>query len=218
MRSWQGEPEGLVDPDEARRTAEEILARPEYREPQPSLLDRALEAITDFLRRGFEALTGGGAGSVIGLVITGLILALALWLLSRALRASWRRPTGTGTGATLVQGTSAPEDPAVWDAEADRLAAAGDHRGALRCRYQALVAALVARGALRDATARTPAEIRRELAGRAPHLDPLLDSVTDRFESAWYGGRPVDADVERAFAADAASLRDADLRPVAARA
>jgi Domain of unknown function (DUF4129) len=218
MRSWQGENGGPVDPDEARRTAEDILSRPEYREPQPSLLDRALEAVTDFLRRGFEALAGGGAGSVIGLVITGLVLALALWLLSRALRTSWRRPAGAGGGADLVQGTSAPEDPAVWDAEAERLSAAGDHRGALRCRYQALVAALVAGGALRDATARTPSEIRRELAGRAPDLDPLLGSVTDRFESAWYGGRAVDADADRAFAADTASLRDADLRPVAVRA
>jgi hypothetical protein len=212
MRSWQGEPGGLVDPDEARRTAQEILSRPEYREPQPSLLDRVFEAVVDFLGRGFAALTGGGAGSVIGLVITGLVLALAIWLLSRALGASWSRRSGSGTAAGVVQGTSAPDDPAVWDEEADRLAAAGDHRGALRCRYQALVAALVGTGALQDATARTPAEIRRELDGRRPELDPLLTSVTERFEAAWYGGRPVDADGERSFAADAATLRAGDLR------
>lgn len=214
MRSWQGEPVGPVDPDEARRTAEEILARPEYREPQPSLLDRALEAVTDFLGRGFDALTGSGAGSVVGLVITGVVLALALWLLLRAVRTSWSRPARPA-GADLVQGTSAPEDPAVWDAEADRLAAAGDHRGALRCRYQALVATLVRAGALQDATARTPSEISRELQGRRTELDPLLASVTERFEEAWYGGRPVDPPGERAFAADAAQLRAADLRPLA---
>lgn len=217
MRSWQGEPRGLVDPDEARRTADDILSRPEYREAQPSLLDRALEAITDFLARGFAALTGGGAGSVIGLVITGLVLALALWLLVRALRASWSRPAA-GRSAAVLQGTSAPEDPAVWDAEADRLADEGDHRGALRCRYQALVASLVVDGSLQDATARTPAEIRRELTGRSPTLDPLLASVTERFESAWYGGHPVDAESQRSYAADVASLREADLRPVAVQA
>lgn len=217
MRSWQGEPDGLVDPDEARRTAEEILSRPEYREPQPSLLDRALEAITDFLGSSFAALTGSGAGSVIGLVITGLVLALALWLLLRALRSSW---TGTGRidGPALTQGTSAPDDPAVWDDEAERLAASGDHRGALRCRYQALVAALVRSGAVQDATARTPSEIRRELSGRRSELDPVLDAVTARFEAAWYGGHPVDAPAEQAFAADAAALRAADLRPVPVRA
>lgn len=212
MRSWPGEPGGLVDPDEARRTAEEILARPEYREPQPSLLDRGLEAITDFIGRGFEALTGGGAGSLIGAVITGLVLALALWLLFRAVRASWPRPARRDAPG-VAQGTSAPVDPAVWDAEAERLAAAGDHRGALRCRYQAMVAALVRAGALADATARTPAEIRAELSGRRPELDPLLDSVTERFEAAWYGGRRVDAAAERSFAADVARLRAAELRP-----
>lgn len=217
MRSWQGEPGGLVDPDEARRTAQEILSRPEYREPQPSLLDRAFEAVIDFLSSGFEALTGGGAGSVIGLVITGLVLALAIWLLVRALGASWSRPASR-TAAGVVQGTTAPDDPAVWDEEADRLAAAGDHRGALRCRYQALVAALVGTGALQDATARTPTEIWRELDGRQPELDPVLASVTERFEAAWYGGRPVDADDERSFAADAETLRAGDLqhRPVQA--
>ncbi len=213
MRSWQGEPGGLVDPDEVRRTAEEILSRPEYREPQPSLLDRALSAITDFLGRSFAALTGGGAGSIIGLVITALVLALALWLLAKALRTSWSRPP-RGDAVGVVQGTSAPDDPAVWDAEAERLAAAGDRRGALRCRYQALVADLVRRGAVDDVAARTPAELRRELAGRQPTLDPVLDSVTERFEAAWYGGRSVDAGGLAAFRADVDALRAAELRPV----
>ena len=213
MRSWQGEPGGLVDPDEVRRTAEEILSRPEYREQQPSLLDRALEAITDFLGRSFAALTGGGAGSIIGLVITALVLALALWLLAKALRTSWSRSPGSDA-VGVVQGTSAPDDPAVWDEEADRLTDAGDLRGALRCRYQALVAALVRRGAVDDVVARTPAELRRELAGRRPDLDPVLDSVTERFEATWYGRRPVDAGALAAFRADLDALRAADLRAV----
>lgn len=217
MRSWQGEPGGSVDPDEARRTAEEILARPEYREPQPTVLDRALEAITDFLGRSFAALTGGGAGSAIGLVVTGLVLALAVWLLRRALRSSWRRSSGRAAPA-VVQGTSMPDDPAVWDVEADRLDAGGDHRGALRCRYQALVASLAQAGAVGDPTARTPGEIQRELAGRRPELDPLLQSVTERFEAAWYGGAPVDRRAGEAFAADVDLLRHADLRALAAPA
>ena len=75
----------------------------------------------------------------------------------------------------------------------------------------------VGAGALHDATARTPAEIRRELDGRRAELDPLLASVTERFESAWYGGRPVDAVAERSFAADVATLRAGDLRPLAVR-
>src|SRR5690606_4676100 len=116
--------------------------------------------------------------------------------------------------AGVVQGTTAPDDPAVWDAEADRLAAAGEHRGALRCRYQALVADLVRRGAVDDVAARTPAELRRELAGRRPDMDPVLDSVTERFETTWYGGRGVDAGTLAAFREDVDALRAAELRPV----
>jgi len=213
VRSWQGEPGGLVDPDEVRRTAEEILSRPEYREPQPSLLDRALTAITDFLGRGFAALTGGGAGSVIGLLVTAAVLALALWLLARALGTSWSRPARAGA-AGVVQGTSAPDDPAVWDAEAEHLAARGDHRGALRCRYQGMVADLVRGGAVDDVAARTPAELRRELHGRRRDLDPVLARVTERFEAAWYGGRPVDAVALEAFRADVDDVRAAELAPV----
>ncbi len=212
MRSWQGEPGGLVDPDEARRTAQDILSRAEYREPQPSLLDRAFEAIGDFLGSTLGALTGSGAGSAIGFAITAAVLALAVWLLYRALRASGSR-RAPAEGGSVVQGTSAPDDPAVWDAEAERLSAAGDHRGALRCRYQAMVAALVRTGAVQDATARTPSEIQRELAGRRPEVDGVLAAVTERFEAAWYGGRPVDAADERSFAADTSTLRTADLRP-----
>lgn len=216
MRSWQPDPAG-VDPDEARRAADEILARPEYREPEPSLVDRVITAITDFLGNAFATLTGGGAGSVIGIVVVGALLALGTWLLVRAFG------TGSGRrarppGEQVVQGTSAPDDPEVWLAEAERLAAAGDHRGALRCRYQALVAGLVRTGAIGDAPARTPAELRRELAGRRPDVDPRLASITDRFESAWYGGWPVDATAYEAFAVDVRAVESADLRPVAVTA
>jgi hypothetical protein len=196
---------GAVDPDDARRAADEILARPEYREPQPSLVDRVLEAIGDFLGRAFDTLAGGGAGSVVGTVIVGVLVALAVWLLVRALGTPWRRATAADVTG-VVQGTSAPEDPDRWRAEAERLASGGDHRGALRCRYQALVAGVVRDRVVDDVPGRTPAELRRELADRRTDLDPLLASITDRFERVWYGGEPVDAAAGEAFRADVAEL------------
>ena len=88
-------PAGLVDPDEARRTAEEILARPEYREPQPSMLDRALEAVTDFLGRGFAALTGSGARQRRSA--------------SSSPRSSWRWRSGSCSGHCARRGPGRPD-------------------------------------------------------------------------------------------------------------
>lgn len=213
MRSFQPEP---LDPEDIRRAADEILSRPEYREPEPSLVDRVLTAITDFLGNAFATLTGGGAGNVIGLVVVVLLLVLAAWLLARALGAAPRR--GSAPAAGVVQGTSAPDDPHVWRAEADRLAGAGDHRGALRCRYQALIAGMVRSGVVEEVPARTPAELRRELSGRRPEVDPPLASVTERFEATWYGGRPVDATEYAVFAREVEAIEAAELRPTAVRA
>lgn len=206
MRSWQGEPTGPVDPDAARQAADEILSRPEYREPQPSLVDRALEAIGDVLGRAIGLLTGSGAGSAIGLVVTVALLLLASWFLYRALRASSVRRTASPD--PVVQGTTAPDDPEVWRAEAERLTAAGDHRGALRCRYQELVARLVRTRTITHDPSRTPDELRRDLRARRPDLARGLDLVTDRFEVVWYGGAPAtreDLDDYVTVAADVAT-------------
>lgn len=211
MRSWLAEPARAVDPDEARRAAQDILARPEYREPQPSLVDRAFEAIADFLGRAIGTLTGGGAGSVIGSVITGLVLALAVWLLVRAVGTPWRRRAPAVADA-VVQGTTAPTDPDTWRQEAERLARAGDLRGALRCRYQALVAGLVRDRVVDDVPGRTATELRRELGRHRPDLDATLASVTERFEQVWYGGHAVDAATYQRFGAEVEAIESADLR------
>jgi len=217
VRSWQPEPPGTgLDPDEVRRVADEILSRAEYREPQPSLVDRVLTEITDFLGRAFATLTGGGPGSVIGLVVTAALVALAIWFLVRALGTRWRR-AGPAAEVALVQGTRAPDDPATWLAEADRLAGAGDHRGALRCRYQAMVATLVADRSVVDVPARTPEELRAELVARRGDLADLVGSVTRRFEDAWYGGHDVDPAAEAAFRADARSVESAEWATLAVR-
>lgn len=198
-------PPSQIDPEAAREAAEEILARPEYREPEPSLADRALEAIGDLLGRAIATLTGGGAGSVIGTVVVVALLALAAWLVARALRAPGGRARG-GVEVGVVQGTEAPTDPEVWAAEADRLARIGDHRGALRCRHQELVARLVRERVVPPDPARTPAELRARLSADRPDLAPHLAELTERFEATWYGGEPVDAGTYERFARRAAEL------------
>jgi len=205
-----------VDPEAARRAADDILADPAYREPQPSLADRVFEAIGDLLGRAVGALTGSGAGSLIGTVVVVALLALAGFLLARALRTPGRRRRTEGPDGAVV-GTSSPDDPDVWSAEADRLAAAGDLRGALRCRYQALVAHLVRDRVVPDQPARTPAELRDQLAASRPDLAAPLGDVTDRFEAVWYGGAPVSPDdLQRFTVATEAVRADAVRRPARA--
>lgn len=203
MPSWQPEP--VVRADDARRAAEEILARPEYQEPEPSLADRAIDAIGDFLGRAIGTLTGGGPGTVIGTVVVVALLALAAWFLVRAVGAPGRRGR-RAPEVRVVHGTEAPEDPDVWAAEARRLTDAGDHRAALRCRYQELVARLVRDRVVAPDPARTPAELHARLAADRPDLAGALAEVTARFEEVWYGGAPVDDATYRRFSEQAADV------------
>jgi hypothetical protein len=194
-----------------RRAADEILADAAYREPQPSLADRVLDAIGDVLSGVFDTLAGSGAGGLAGTAAAVLLLVLAGWLLARALRStSGRQRSAAAPGA--VVGTTALDDPSTWAAEADRLAAAGDHRGALRCRYQELVAHLVRDRVVPDRPARTPAELRTSLSAGRPDLAVPLAEVTERFEAVWYGGEAVDAAGYERFRGTAAAVRDAARR------
>lgn len=213
MASWQGEP---ADPEAIRRAADEILSGAEYVEPQPTLADRVLEWIGDLLGRAVDALTGSGAGGLVGTAVVVLLLGAAGWLLARSLRTPGRR-RAPSAGAGAVHGTEAPSDPAVWAAEAERSAAGGDHRGALRCRHQELVAHLVRDRVVPADPARTPAELRALLAADRPDLGPDVGDLTERFEAAWYGGEPVDASAYERFTATAARVREhARARPAGA--
>lgn len=206
------------DPDEVRRAADRILADPAYREPQPSLADRALDALGELFGDLFDTLTGSGAGGVVGTVVVVALLVAAGWLLARALSATSGRQRRSAATVGAVVGTSGPPDPDTWAAEAQRLAAAGQHRAALRCRHQELVARLVRAGVVADVPARTPAELVAEVAGVRPDLAPRLTELTDVFERTWYGGVPVDAGGYERFRATAATLAGDAGRTPAARA
>ncbi|HEX4903172.1 MAG TPA: DUF4129 domain-containing protein [Acidimicrobiales bacterium] len=197
-----------MDPEAARRAADEILSRPEYVEPQPTIADRVLEWVGDLLGRAVGALTGSGAGGLVGTVVVVVLLAGAGWLLARALRGG-RPGRRHAMGPGIAHGTEAPDDPAVWAAEAARTAAAGDHRQALRCRYQELVAHLVRDRVVPADPSRTPRELAQGLGGRRPDLAGDLDALTQRFEETWYGGAHVDASTYERFAASAERTRAA---------
>lgn len=189
-----------VDPDEARRAARDILSGAEYAEPQESLVERAVSWIFERLGDAIATLTGGGAGGAIGWVIVAVLGAGAVWLVVRALRVPAVRRVGEGD---LVRyGTEAHRDASAWLREADRLSAAGDHRGALRCRYQGFLAGMVTEGLVDDVAGRTSGEYQAVLQARLPQHAGTVDDITRTFEDVWYGGAPAGAvELERFGAA-----------------
>lgn len=197
----------MVDPDEARREARDILSGSEYSEPEESLVERAVDWLFGRLGDAIATLTGGGPGSVIGWIIVATVGAGAIWLLVRSLRVP--SAPGRSGGEGLRYGTETHRDPEVWLEEAARLAAAGDHRGALRCRYQALIARLVIDGVVDDVPGRTTGEYRTLLVDRLPGEAEPVGRITERFDAAWYGGVAVDADGHDRFATECRQLESA---------
>lgn len=196
-----------IDPDDARRAADEILGDGSYAEPTQSLLDRALEWIFDQLGSAFGTLSGGGPGSGMAWVVVAVLGLAAVWLVVRALRVP--RVGRKRAESTLDYGTETAHDARVWLDEAERLAAAGDHRGALRCRHQALVARLVTDRIVSDTAGRTAGEHRRDAESVLPHEAPRLARLTDRFDAVWYGGAAVDRAMFDAFHSDCALVEEA---------
>lgn len=205
-----GDP-GPVDPEAARDAAREILSGAEYAEPEPTLVERAVEWMGERLGSFFGTLTGGGPGSAIGWFVLVILLVGAAWLLVRAARVPGVASAATDPGVRY--GTETRWDAEVWLAEAERLAAAGDHRGALRCRHQAMLARMVDARLVDEAPGRTADEYRRLLEDRRPELRAWLVELTERFERVWYGGEPVGPGHLDAFSEACRTVESAAARP-----
>ena len=194
-----GDDPAPIDPETARETARDILSDPEYLEPEPTLVERAFEWVGERLGSFFGTLTGGGPGSLIGWIVLLALVAGAAWLIVRSMRVP-----GVARGAAgddVRYGTETLWEADLWLTESERLAAAGDLPGALRCRHQALLARMVEEQVVDEMPGRTAAEYRDVLAARLPHVAQELADLTERFERTWYGGAPVGAAELEAYSA-----------------
>ena len=186
--------------DEIRRGADEILSRPEFREPTRSLYQRALDWIGERLGDVLGALVSGGAGSVIAwLLLLAAVVAVA-YLVFRAVQRDRRRKGPAAPGAAVDVERDERRAPEAWDADADRFEAEGRWRDAVRCRYRSLVARLARAGVVEEVPGRTAGEYRTLVASARPPVAEPFAGATTVFERAWYGNEDTGPD-------DSASLR-----------
>jgi Domain of unknown function (DUF4129) len=185
-----------VTPEEIRQLADEILARDEFRQPEPSLLERFQSWVEDLIGRIFDAAFSGGAGSIIGwAVLLGAVIAI-VWFATRF----GRTVQGDRRVGITVEGIHR-STPAEWRAAAEAQEAAGEWKLALRSRYRALVGELIAEGVLVDVAGRTTGEYRGDVARAAPGRAGDFAAATELFESAWYGDRPTGSEENGRFQA-----------------
>jgi Domain of unknown function (DUF4129) len=196
------------DPAEIRRTAEEILARPEYAPPPRSWLERILDWLDDRLDWVFpDSLSIGGAG---GSTFFTLLLLAAVVVLVVFLLRHWRRIDRRRDDDALSLEIEEERSATEWETAALRAEAAGNWKEGLRCRFGALVGRLAAAGAVPPVPGRTAGEFRADIRVSVPSAAGDFADAADLFERAWYGDLPTGAAEAERFAADAGRVLAAE--------
>jgi hypothetical protein len=215
---WRDLPPPEHDPDEARRAADHILARPEYqwddgsRDPISRLADWLAEQLNELLgATGSQAVLPAWVGWLVLMLLVGLIVLVVY----RNRHHLWRdRVTERAADHVVVDEGEADVD---WAAEAERNEASGRWREGLRCRYRALIGALAERDVIADLVGRTAGEYARDVAARCPPASPAFAAATELFERACYGGADTGPAERDRFAAAAADVLAAVAASPAAR-
>jgi hypothetical protein len=190
-----------VNAEEIRQLADDILARPEFHQPEPSLIEQARDWVEKRIGDILDAAFSGSAGSLVGWVVLLVAVGLIIWSATRFSRTV----QAGGRVGIQVEGIHL-RSPGQWRAEAEAHEAAGAWKEALRCRYRALIGDLVAEGVLDDVAGRTTGEFRRDVTERAPDRSEAFSAATELFELAWYADRPTGADESARFQALAATV------------
>jgi len=169
-----------VNAEEIRRLADEIVARPEFSQPEPSLIERARQEVLDLVGQILAEAFSGSAGSLLGWAVLILAVVAVIWFTTRL-----GRTVQVDRRVGVVVAGVHRRTPAEWRAEAEEHEARGEWKEALRARYRALLGDLVAEGVLDDVAGRTTGEYRAQLAADPRRSAPFA-AATDLFERAWY--------------------------------
>jgi len=200
LAALAGQPPVDVGRTEARRQAQDELARHIYHADDPSLVQRALlwagRGVGHLLDRAAGATSGGYGGLLVLLVLLVVVVVVVRLRVGPVAR---RAPSEQPLFASTVR--SADEHRRAAEAHA----AAGRWAEAVREALRAVVRDLEQRALVESRPGRTADEAAAD-AGRAlpAHADALRDAAR-AFDDVWYGQHPAVADTYR-------RIRDLDER------
>jgi hypothetical protein len=190
-----------------RATVSDILAQRQFH-PTPDLWQRVvnwLHAHLHFPAFHGPSFYGGKWESYVVLVVLLAGAATAVVLAARrGFFRGLRHPRASPD--VVVTAESAALSPAAWRERAERFAAEGHFRDALRCRYCALVGELAQSGLLDEVPGRTSGDYERRVRALRPEVAPQFASVTALFEGCWYGQDPSGAEEQVVFDQAARSI------------
>lgn len=194
--------------DEDKQKLAEILRRQEYQKPEKqgeSLFQKWWRMLQEWLAKQLPEpsqtpSTGPSFESlrvVLQVVIFAAVAALIVFLVWRFVPYFARRRGAkkSKSGDRVILGERIGEDESAADmfSEAERLAGAGDHRGAIRKGYIALLLELGDRKIVRIARHKTNRDYLRDVRKR-DELFADMSGLTSNFERSWYGLRLAGAD------------------------
>lgn len=178
------------DPADVRSRAEDLLSRPPFTDHGPGPVRRLLRYLGDLVA-GFlaDVLEGVFGTGLLPWILVVLGIAVVSWLV-------WRITRGLAVDRSIaeVPAASVTREPAAWHADADAAEARGDRREALRLRYAAMVASLLAAGTIEDVPGRTVRELDTEVARVDPGIADQVEAAGERFDAAIYGRYEVSDD------------------------
>jgi Domain of unknown function (DUF4129) len=175
----------VPDRDAARAAAHSELLKPAYHAHDPTLFQRLVTRLVDWVQEAFGRASGATPGNRLAiLLLLGLLVLAVVGIRSRLgpLRKTHRRP------APLFR--SEVRSAADHHTAADAALAAGDLSTATVERFRALVRGCEERGLLVPRPGRTANEVAAEVAALRPVAAGPMRAAAGIFDEIRYGGRP----------------------------
>ena len=174
--------------DDARDAARRELSRRVYHEDDPTLIQRIIDLVLDWLAKlvgaASQHLPGGWPAIIAVVVLIALIVVAVRVGVGPVRRERAHRP--------LL--ASAPRSAAEHRAAAEEHAARGDHASAVAERLRAIAADLDERAIVTLAPGMTADELATQAAGALPRYATRLREAARVFDAVWYGAHPATAE------------------------
>lgn len=178
----------LPDPDQAREWAEKELADPAYQAAEPTLIDRASQAVARFLNDLLQVPQTDGWGPAV-LVVLGVLVVAAIVVGILI----WGRPRASVRAAPAARALFDDDDTRSADelrAEAEAAAQRDAWDDAVVLRFRAVARGLAERGLVDPPPGATVRAFARAASDALPALSAGLEAAATTFDDVRYLRRP----------------------------